>query len=187
MELFTIKDFIAYNNPCFSCHHPISISIGIFNLNEIIYRRPFINSQVIEIILQTTYTDHLLLWIDPITSHFTTNNKEQLSYFLSSRQLFLSSACECGTIIESNEMVVDLAHNRVLPVSLSSETLVVVEGKKTFLIQSCFKRKGSLLHIYQSFAKVKEDIKVQLSLLPRSYFKSRAHFLERMRFYITYC
>ena len=108
MKRFTVKDFIAYNNPCFSCDNAINFRIGFLDLENpqasVSYLRPVVLSTHTEIDLKIKYanSEALKLYIFHKTNKILTNSNQGLTEYLSRHKLFLSSTCDrCYTQIES--------------------------------------------------------------------------------------
>src|SRR5579885_1922150 len=97
MKKFTVKDFIAYNNPCFSCGRHIKFQIGFMNLethSDISYLKPFVDKDYVQVDLKIAYPknpNYLKLWIDPKTNRTFTTSPSGLKTYLDSHKLFLSS------------------------------------------------------------------------------------------------
>jgi hypothetical protein len=129
MRKFTVKDFIAYNNPCFSCDNQINFKIGFLDLEtkaDISYLRPTVTPNYTEIDLVITYSDALKLYIFHKTNKILTNSQRGLTRYLSSHKLFLHSTCDrCYTQIESQFLDFNLDKGFVAAVGLSSERLMV--------------------------------------------------------------
>src|SRR5271167_3698355 len=110
MRKFTVKDFIGYNNPCFSCDNQINFKIGFLDLDvesssktsysiphagpyipscPISYLRPTVTPQFTEIDLMITYSDALKLYIFHKTNKILTSSQRGLTKYLESHKLFL--------------------------------------------------------------------------------------------------
>ena len=68
MKKFTVKDFIAYNNPCFSCGSPINFRVGFLDLEtkaDVSYLRPVVtpNHTEIDLIIKYSTNEALKLCI----------------------------------------------------------------------------------------------------------------------------
>src|SRR5271168_2896743 len=105
MKKFTVKDFIAYNNPCFSCGNQINFNIGvIFNTLEeakvnLGGLRPVVSPDRTEIDLSIKYSNAVKLYIDHKTNKISTNDRVGLAKYLEGHSLFLKTGCDqCHTM-----------------------------------------------------------------------------------------
>lgn len=140
MRTFTVKDFINYNAPCFSCNRKVSIKIGCHSLivNEpAIYLNTTVTATQTEIILQITYSKILNLIINHKTNKFTTSDPDALTEYLKIHKLFLSSFCNhCYTSIESFYLEFNLQKGFIKPVSIKQEMLILDDNKNVYQIFS---------------------------------------------------
>jgi hypothetical protein len=193
MRKFTVKDFIAYNNPCFSCNSQINFRIGFLDLEtkaDISYLRPAVTPTYTEVDLIIKYanTDALKLYIFHKTNKILTNSQQGLTKYLSSRKLFLSSTCDkCYTQIESQYLDFNLDKGFVSAVGISSERLMVSDGDNLYQINSFFMAEKSNL-IVDKLDKVRplSPFQLDLPLIPKYRFKDKAHFIHKMKTYITF-
>ena len=191
MRKFTVADFIAYNNPCFSCDNQINFKIGFLDLEtkaDISYLRPTVGPTYTEIDLLITYSNALKLYIFHKTNKILTNNRQGLTRYLSGHKLFLRSACDkCYSQIESQYLDFNLDKGRVLAVGISSERLVVMDKQNIYQINSFFLADKSNL-IVDRIDKTRplSPTNLELPLLPKYRFKNREHFIDKMKTYIVF-
>ena len=193
MRKFTVKDFIAYNNPCFSCGSQINFRIGFLDLEtkaDISYLRPTVTSNYTEVDLIIKYanTEALKLYIFHKTNKILTNSSQGLTKYLSSRKLFLSSTCDrCYTQIESQYLDFNLDKGYVSAVGISSERLMVNDGDNQYQLNSFFMAEKTSLTV-DRLDKVKplSPFQLDLPLIPKYRFKDKAHFIQKMKTYITF-
>lgn len=191
MKKFTVKDFIAYNNPCFSCNNQINFDIGFLDLEnqtQVSFLRPTVLPNYTEIELVITYSDSLKLFIFHKTNKILTNSAQGLTKYLSEHKLFLSSTCNrCYTKVESQYLDFNLEKNFVAAVGLSTERLMVSDDRNMYRINSFFSDNKSYL-IVDKLDKVKplSPLSLDLPLLPKYRFKDKKHFIDKMRTYITF-
>lgn len=191
MKKFTVKDFIAYNNPCFSCNSKINFDIGFLNLEnqtQISSLRPTVLPNYTEVDLIITYYDSLKLFIFHKTNKILTTNALGLTKYLSGRKLFLSSTCsKCYTKIESQYLDFNLEKNRIEAVGLSRERLMVTDDRNMYQIETSFLSGESRL-IVDKLDRVKplSPLSLSLPLLPKYRFKNKRHFIDKMRTYVTF-
>jgi hypothetical protein len=191
MKKFTVKDFIAYNNPCFSCGNKINFQIGFLDLetnNTPSYLRPTITPNYTEIDLLITYSNFLKLYILHKTNKILTNNSQDLTKYLSRHKLFLSSTCShCLTQIDSQYLDFNVEKEVIKAVPLNNERLLVTEDSSMYQLDSSFTEDKSDLVVYRlDKAKPLGPLVLRLPLLPKFRFKNRKHFIEKIKTYITF-
>ena len=191
MRKFTVADFIAYNNPCFSCDNQINFKIGFLDLEtkaDISYLRPTVGPTYTEIDLLITYSDALKLYIFHKSNKILTNSQQGLTRYLSSHKLFLHSTCDrCYTQIESQYLDFNLNKGFVAATGISSERLMVTDEHNLYQINSYFMANKSNL-IVDSIDKTRplSPTKLELPLIPKYRFRDKKHFLEKMKTYVLF-
>ena len=191
MKKFTVRDFIAYNNPCFSCGNQINFKIGFVNTekDEVSYLpKPNVTPEYTEVDLVINWSSSLKLYIFHKTNKFLTNSTEGLTNYLSRHKLFLHSTCDrCYTEVTSKCMIFNFEKGVVAATELSSERLMVSDKNFIYQINSFFLVGKSNLTV-ERLDKVKplSPFIMDLPLLPKSKFKNKQHFLEKMKIYITF-
>lgn len=191
MRKFTVKDFIAYNNPCFSCDNQINFKIGFLDLEtkaDISYLRPTVTPNYTEIDLVITYSDALKLYIFHKTNKILTNSQQGLTRYLSSHKLFLHSTCDrCYTEIESQFLDFNLDKGFVGAVGISSERLMVSDRDNLYQVNSFFLAdKSNLIVDRLDRTRPLIPLSLELPLLPKYRFKDKKHFLEKMKTYLLF-
>jgi hypothetical protein len=190
MDKFTVKDFIKHNAPCFSCGKDIGFQIGFYDTirkDDVGYLRPTVTPEHTEINLKITYSDAIKLYIFHKDNKILTNNEKGLTEYLERYKLFLSSICaKCSTRIVSQNLSFNLEKMFVEPVEIKTETLSVVNKDTTYIVDSFFDEQKSFVYIFKKDKSTKLDIKLELSLLPKSKFKDKKAFIDKMKFIILY-
>jgi hypothetical protein len=191
MKKFTVKDFIAYNNPCFSCNRPINFRIGFVDLEtktDTSYLRPTVTPNYTEIDLRITYDDSLKLFIFHKTNKILTNSNQGLTKYLGSRKLFLSSACDkCLTRIDSHYLDFNIDKGYLEATGIATEMLIVEDKTNRYHINSFFMADKSILTVDRiDKATPLSPFQIELPLLPKWRFKNKDHFLQKMKTYITF-
>jgi hypothetical protein len=191
MKKFTVKDFIAYNNPCFSCDSPINFRLGYFDLDTqatASYLRPVVTPNYTEIDLLITYNDSLRLNIFHKTNKILTNSNQALTKYLDSRKLFLSSTCsKCYTQIESQFLDINVDKGYIGAVGISTERLMVADDKNRYQVDSYFMdEKTSLAVTKMDSVKPLSPLTLDLPLMPKYRFKNKEHFISKMKTYIIF-
>lgn len=184
MKFFTIKDFISYNNPCFSCNNQKILKIVSSPIKENIVGggvllNPTISSTFLEVDLKITYLYSLKLKISHTSNKIIISNIDDLTKYLEQHTLYFVSRCNCcGTRISSNILTFDLTKSFVKPLSIESEIICVKEGESFFILKSYFAQNKSNLIINK---KDSDPIELSLPLYPLLKFKNRDHFLSKMK------
>lgn len=191
MKKFTVKDFIAYNNPCFSCGSPINFRIGSLDLenkSDATYLRPSVQPNFTEIDLLITYNDSLRLNIFHKTNKILTNSQQGLTKYLSTRKLFLSSTCsKCYTQIESQYLDINIDKGYVNAVGISTERLMVSDKENLYQVNSFFMaEKTSLIVDKLDRTRPLSPLTLDLPLMPKYRFKNKEHFISKMKTYIIF-
>lgn len=193
MRKFTVKDFIAYNNPCFSCGNSINFNIGLLDLETKINSqtmRPVVTSTYTEVDLVVKYASNeaLKLYIFHKTNKILTNSIEGLTKYLNSRKLWLKSTCDkCYTHIESQFLEFNIDKGYLNAVGLSAERLMVNDGTSQYQITTSFIDEKSLVTV-DRLDKVQplSPFQLKLPLLPKYRFKDKEHFIRKIKTYMTF-
>lgn len=192
MKQFTVKDFIGYNNPCFSCGEHISFRIvadtmdidvvGTTNL------RPTVNSEYTVVDLKLTYENTLQLWIFHQSNKIITSDSKALTKYLSDHKLRLKSRCDkCFTNIESNNLEFNLEKSFIKPVELSLEQLMLDDGSNRYQITSYFYHKQSTIAIDRiDRATPITPVHLTVPILPLYLFKDKEHVINKMKTYLIF-
>ncbi len=193
MKKFTVKDFIAYNNPCFSCNNSINFRVGFLDLEtkaDVSYLRPTVtpNYTEIDLVIKYSNSEALKLCIFHKTNKILTNSNQGLTKYLGGHKLFLSSYCDkCYTLIESKFLDINIDKGYVSAVGLSSERLMVASDDRLYQIHSSFmEEKSNLIVDRIDKAKPLSPFTLELPLLPRYRFKDREHFINKIKTYMTF-
>ncbi len=190
MEKFTVKDFITYYNPCFGCRKPVNFKIGIYDTEskaDVYYIRPIVTEHCTEINLKISYNDSIKLYIFHKTNKLLTNNRAGLEKYLKAHQLFLATECPiCAGKSETHLLEFDMEKNYVKAATIMSERLVVTDKETVYIVDTSFGAKTSKMHVYKKKTASSKDINLTLPLLPKSRFKDRKQFLEKMKLYVLF-
>jgi hypothetical protein len=190
MRKFTVKDFIEYNGPCFSCDNPINFKIGFQGLNnaDASFLRPTVTATYTEIDLRITYNNSLQLFIFHQTNKILTNDPGALTEYLSSHKLFLSSTCDhCLSLIESQFLDFHISQGYVAAVGISNERLLVKDKGSLYQINTSMILDKSLI-VVDRIDKTRpiSPFTLELPALPLYRFKDKQHFLDKIKKYILF-
>lgn len=191
MKKFTIKDFIAYNNPCLNCNESISLTFsgsGYRDITEsspisIFSLRPFVSSKYTEVNLSVTYNNLLKVIIDHKTNSFSSNNIEALKSYMELHRIYLFSSCnKCGTNITSKYLEFDFDKNLINATEIETENIIVIDGSVSYNLYSDFIDNETILSVLNDSS----DFRIKLSLLPKYKFKNKQHFIDKIKTYLTF-
>lgn len=191
MKRFTVRDFIGYNNPCFSCGEQISFNVISQGQDQGLPATltPTVMPEYTEIDLIITYNSALKLYIFHKTNRILTNSSQKgLERYLETHKLSLLSFCRhCNSRIETQSLTFDLNKTRVEAVELYEEDIHVSDGANRYSLFSVFPKQQSQLTVY-SLDKVKplSPLSLDLPLLPRYRFKNKRQFLSKMKTIVVF-
>lgn len=192
MNKFTVKDFITYNNPCFSCESKINFSIGALDdehtsIDEAVYFRPTVTKNYSEIDLIINYTTSLKLFIFHTTNKILSNDFIALTKYLERRKLFLSSFChKCHSQSKSKILDFNLEKKIVKPTTLLLEETIIYDDKFRYLLTSNSEKNKSYF-IIEDLAKVKyTPTVIESPLIFRSKFNNRQSFIDKTKLYVLF-
>lgn len=206
MKKFTVKDFIAYNNPCFSCGSPINFRVGFVDLenkdpkltwqasqwepDSRSYLRPVVtqNHTEIDLIIKYSTNEALKLCVFHKTNKILTNSNLGLTKYLGGHKLFLSSHCDkCHTQIESQFLDINVDKGYINAVGISSERLMVTTTDRMFQIVSSFIEEKSIVYVDRlDKTGPLHPFTLELPLIPRYKFKDREHFINKIKTYMLF-
>lgn len=188
MKHFTVKDFIAYNNPCFSCAQKVSITIGVSEagVDGWAYLKPLITVDHTSIDLKITYTKTLKLIVNHTTNKFTTSDSGELSSYLSTHRVFLRSMCDkCYTVIDSCYLEFNLNKGFIHPTMISQENLIVTDDKNMYHVYSSLASEKSVI-IVDKLDRPASPVRFDAPLIFLSKFKNKERFLNKMKTYLVF-
>lgn len=191
MKKFTVKDFITYNNPCFSCGNKISFRIGskvTDGIADIIYLRPNVTLDRTEVDLKISYTQTLQLWTFHKSNKILSSDIEGLTNYLTDHKLVLNSRCDhCYTTIESFPLEFNLPKGFIKPVSINKEMLIVSDDMNMYQIHSYFPEEKSFVAIDRiNKTTPVSPMRLELPLLPLYKFKDKEHFINKIKTYLIF-
>jgi hypothetical protein len=197
MNKMTVKDFIIYNSPCFSCGNTISLKLVVKRKGDRNKLSPsesigfVINKDVVEIKLTVSYSFQLKLNIQYKTNKFITNNTEKFQDYMDKHDCHLLSSCnKCGTYIRSNVLMFDMDHNFINPIEIDEEYLKVrVDTNVDYMLHSFFEEKKSYFQAIVRPSNLKELPKTfitELPLIPLSKVKARHKFINKLKTYLIF-
>lgn len=195
MNKFTVKDFIAYNNPCFSCGELISLRVGTVPTNassgrakkkKISWITPVVSPETVDIDLRITYSTALKLQIAHKTNKFQSNDPGRLLTFLTKNHVCLSIECDCLTRVTSQWLEFDIRRGHIRAFEISNELVVVRDSRNMYILDSFFDDNQSIIVVTTNKLDGSEPTRIELPLMPLYKFTDRKHFINKMRTYLTF-
>lgn len=206
MKHFTVKDFITYNNPCFSCGSKIELIFCVTNkvksTNEVseadpvFYQIPAANitrfNPVIDkkgncnIKLITTYTSSLILNINLKNNKFITSDDSIFKKYLTTKDLYILSNCRtCGTYMITENLLFNLQNNFIKPFVVPDENLAVHDGDTLY---SVFNIDGgcSLSITNKNTQECIFEVELSNQVITLSKLKNRDNLIRKMKTYLTF-
>jgi len=191
MKQFTVKDFITYNSPCFSCDEKISFSIVSTTLQgpaDIVHLRPTVNPDHISVDLKITYNQTLSLKIQNKTNAIFYNDNKGVADYIYSHRLFLTSSCnKCLTKIESQFLEFNLSNGYIKPVGIARESLIVSDATHRYHVYSTTISDKSVITMDRIDKPIPiSPVRIETPLLPLYRFKDRQHFINKMKTFLIF-
>jgi hypothetical protein len=188
MKKFTVKDFISYNNPCFSCGSKIWFRLGLFNTTANTYAmiNPVIFPDSTDIDLKITYSRALKLKIFHKTNKFQTSDLQGLTDYLSVHKVFCQSYCDkCKTCIESHFLEINFKKGFINPISIAKERLHLTDTHNTYSVCSHFLEGTSVIAVFNNDHN-HGGSHLNLPLLPLYKIGNRENLLSKIKTYLIF-
>ena len=190
MKKFTVKDFIAYNNPCFGCDEHIHFKVGIVTdgLDGSAELRPTVKQDYTVVDLKTTYNSTLQLWIFHTSNKIVCSDSKELTEFLKTNKVFLQSKCDkCLSTIESQFLEFNLDKGFVKPTGVSKETFVIKDDANMYQVATNTIWDTTVVVVDRLDRTTPiTPLIFNLPMLPLYKFKTKERFIEKMKTYITF-
>lgn len=190
MKKFTVKDFIAYNNPCFGCDEHISFKIGIVtdDLDGSAEMRPTVKPEYTVVDLKTTYNKILQLWIFHTSNKIMCSDGKDLAQFLTTNKIFLQSRCnKCLNGIQSQYLEFNLDKGFVKPTGVSREMFTIKDDTKMYQVTTNVAWGTTTVVVDRLDRTIPTSpLVLNLPLLPLYKFKIKARLIEKIKTYITF-
>ena len=193
MKTFTLKDFVAYNSPCFGCGELITFQIGVQPNDpvisfEIVYLKTNVQKDFTAIDLHIGWNDTLILNIDHKTNKFSTNNIFALTKYLKEHKLLLKCDCnKCHTYALSNYLEFNLEKKFIKTVGLSREITIMHDNVNMYQVYSHYYDNNTVIFIDRlDKATPISPIRLDTPLIMRSKFKNKDQLIQKIKIYTTF-
>lgn len=183
---FTVKDFILYNGPCFSCGNKINVTLTCLN-NILSGSFTRVNSQklekgVLEASLRIKYSHNLTLKIFTYNNKFIVSDQNGLNKYLNEYKLFLRSECKkCRGVIISNALEFD-PRGFIKPISLNRELFDVNDKNTDYLITTEYDINQTHINIFTDH----KAMELVIPCLPLYKFKTKEKLINKLKTYILF-
>lgn len=189
MKFFTLKDFISYSNPCFSCGERISLLFWTAEMsdpNNKASLKPLVTPEYTEVSLKISYRKSLNLRIYTPSNRIECSEMPDLADYIYSHNIFLQSYCnKCKSARSTNYLKWSLDKKFLKPTSLANESLMVKDETHTYHLYSSYSSEKSTINIWRT----KDQsgmFKLATPLIEVYRFKNKEAFLEKMKVYILF-
>jgi len=191
MKQFTVKDFITYNNPCFSCGEKIAfnvVSVPMQGPNNIVHLQTTVTTDFVSIDLKITYNQTLTIKIINKTNAVLYDDNKAVADYIYSHKLFLFSNCnKCLSRIDSQFLDFNLLNGYVKPVGISKESLIVMDNSHRYHVYSTAISDKSIITIDRIDKPLPiSPVRIETPLLSLYKFKDRQHLINKMKIYLVF-
>lgn len=197
MKTFTVKDFIEYNAPCFSCGSAINFQVlnnpndGAGTTGPTTNLRPEMRADHFAIYLSITYKRIVQLNIYFKSNKIETSHSEEVAHYLSNNHLVFKSHCQrCYSTIESDTVEFNLQKGFLKPIKISTERLKVADDKKMYDIHTYYHGSpdpSTVVYITSLDKKATTPPgKFNLPHFPLWKFKTKKRLLNKMKTYLVF-
>lgn len=182
----TTKDFISYNNPCFSCKSKINFELCILNKDTTVVSKiqPVPHKNSVKFPLIIGYSNSLDLIIDPLSNTFKSNNMKQLISYYKGKDFYFRVSCpRCKSEITSGMLDFSFEKGFIKPVVLFIEHLFVKTKGNTYEIVTTFDDDTSHLSVYN---KDGSYLNMNFKSFPLFKFKNKEKFMNKVKTYLIF-
>lgn len=187
MKLFTVKDFIAYNAPCFSCGGKIILKGTSGNGFDTL--KPTVEKEHTVLDLKTMYHYHLQLRINHKTNQVISNDIRGCAEYLLDKKISLRSICErCYTSFDSHFLTININKGYVEPFGISKERLHVTDDHNMYDVQSSYidEKTRIIVDRIDKTNPISPIIINDMPLITLSKVKTKERLIAKLKTYITF-
>jgi hypothetical protein len=195
MKKFTLKDFILYNGPCFSCGNRINIKmVYVDSDNDGAFQNVKIHSSsmplvfdktMLDITLNVKYSFTLNLKMFIKNNKYTASDMDKFITYLGMKDLHLISECQkCKNIVISNKLEFN-SNGNIKAITILREMLSVEDTEKIYTLSSEFSNNTTEINIY-NFKTHTDPYILETPLLPLYRFKNKENLIKKLKTYILF-
>ena len=188
MKLFTVKDFISDNNPCFGCGDNIYFYIQSYpKTEEPVMIRPTVRPDYTSVDLKVTYAKTLQLWIFHQTNKIIASDNDALVEYLDNHDLKMKSICgKCNTTIKSNVLEFNLDKGYIKPASINFERIYISDNHNAYEIYTEYSKNKSKIAVRNGSHYSSDALIIDAPLMPLYRFKDKEHLMNKLKTYLTF-
>jgi len=186
MKSFTVKDFILYNGPCFSCGSKISIDVSSSeidsnNSNPNKKLENFIENNILDITLRVKYSYNLHLQISIKDNTFKVSDIDKFMDYLTHNKIYITSICnKCQCFIFSDSL--QFSKSLVKPITILREILSVLSNDVHYMLNSCHSTNETQIVIINN----DRPLEITSPLLPLYKFKTKERLINKLKTYALF-
>jgi len=187
MKLFTVKDFIAYNAPCFSCGGKITLKGTADRGFDTL--RPTVERDQTILDLKTMYHYNLQLRINHKTNRVISNDIRGCAEYLQTKKIYLRSECsKCYTSFDSHFLSININKGYVEPFGLSTERLFVSDDHNMYDVQSSYidEKTRIIIDRIDKTQPISPFVIRDIPIITLSKVKTKERLLAKLRTYMTF-
>lgn len=191
MKLFSVKDFISYNNPCFSCKQHVNFYFTVaprtVSNPTTGYFSPIVSRDFTAVDLKITYSHSLTLKIHHKTNRFEANNIHELEDYLSKNQINLTLSCpKCQSKITSDKLVFDLTKKYVRGTKVVYESLRIKDKEKQYFLETFHELNGTTITVISNNNAFGDIFTIDTPALPLYKFKNKNNVIKKIKTYMLF-
>lgn len=191
MKLFSVKDFIGYNNPCFSCKKHVNFYFAVTSRaapnSPSGYFSPIVSRDFTAVDLKITYSHSLTLKIYHKTNRFEANNLHELEDYLSKNQISLSLSCpKCQSLITSDRLSFDLNKKYVKGTKIMYESLKIKEKEKHYYLETLYELNATSITVTNDANVFSDVFTLDTPAIPLHKFKNKANIIKKIKTYMLF-
>jgi len=184
MKRFTVKDFILYNGPCFSCGNKVNVNLVYININQFTKLPQSIKKSIIDVTLKIKYSFSLDLQISISDNKYKVSDIEKFITYLGIHELHLVSRCShCQNLIYSNTLQFD-SKGFIRPITILREVLSIESDNVFYSVMSEYAENMTYINVLNQ--DTNKMMKLDIPLVPLYKFKTKEKLLKKLKTYILF-
>jgi len=190
MKQLTVKDFINYNGPCFSCGKLPELYIQVTANQPVNFDRdirPSLDKKCMEIVLSYKYDKNLLMWIEYETNKVSFSNFSEIAQFLSDFKIKIKKKCnECQNCLCSSYLEWNLPKQYLKPITLDWERIVLKDETYIYYIYNSYTHNKSSLQSDRLDNNIRNTFKVETPLISLRKFSNKERLINKIKTYMLF-
>lgn len=197
----TVKDFIEYGGPCLECGQFLSVSLcaGFPTSSNWNYIPVTMQDGKILISLKITYYDTLIMILDPKTNRYAvTGTDEGFAAWLKEHEMYFTKNCKCYSLVQTDSLKFNTEMCFIYPMQVICEVLMAKDHRNMYQLTNLYASPQTNTNQSYSELDITPLTKVNkiglapitepitLPIMPRPRFRDKAHFIDKIRTYLTF-